>query len=414
MKKIILFRKALNQEGGAERLMLETASRAKNFGFESHVVVLTGGDTAKLFNGLFSHIQVETLHSSDYPSGLYSKIAISFLAIIKLRSLIRRINPDCILAHGSDDVEMLYFATIFTGYAYSTFIFWSLFRLAGDPIKYLFPFRKVFPEIRNFVWGHKDFIPEQAPPLGLLARIIAQSRAIVDYFAVRKARSIFVPSNQMGWEVGKLYGKEFIVIKTGIDKKMFDYSARQDMKQKLGIEGKTMILEVSRLDPQKRMDLAISAFGEIARDFPDALFVIGGRGPDRVRLEELIDKLNLKNRVILAGFIPEGDLFDLYASCDLVLHPAWVDFDISFMEPLALGKKIVCSTEYDLMDNLLKLKGELIFPANPTVKEMSQSLKIALSHQPQLVDSLKNLLFEYTWDDYTQKLFAHLKNDNRR
>ena len=130
MRKILFFRKALTQEGGAERLLFEVAGLAGNFGFESHIVVLSGGDTTKLFNGRFSHIKVKTLHGSEHPSHFYDKILISLAAIFQTRRVIKSINPDFIFAQGPDDAEVIYFATLGTSYGYSTFVHQSLFWLS--------------------------------------------------------------------------------------------------------------------------------------------------------------------------------------------------------------------------------------------------------------------------------------------
>ncbi len=165
MRKILFFRKALTQEGGAERLLFEIADRAKDSGFESRVVIL-GGDPAKLFDGHFSHVKVDVLFGSDYPKNFLSKLAVSFGAIFKLRKVIKEIAPDFILAQGPDEAEVLYFALFGTHYRYSTFIHQSLFWCPDDVLKYFFPFRKHFKEVRNSVWGHKFFIPEKAPALG--------------------------------------------------------------------------------------------------------------------------------------------------------------------------------------------------------------------------------------------------------
>lgn len=407
MKKILFFRKALTQEGGAERLLLEVAGLAKNFGFEGHILVLSGGDTTKLFNGHFSYIKVETLYGSEHPSNFFNKILISLIAIFQTRKFIKETNPDFIFAQGPDDAEVIYFATLGMNRSYSTFIHQSLFWCPDDVLKYFPPFRKHFKEIINSVWGHKYFIPEKLSNLNPILLVVAQFRAILNYLVVRKAKNIFVPSSIMGKEVSVLYGKESISLKMGADEKMFDYLPKQDIKQKLGIGGETMVLEVSRLDQQKRLDLAIRAFGKIANEFPETRFVIGGKGPERERLENLIKELGLEGKVILLGYVAESNLKDLHASCDVAFHPAWVDFDVSFIEPLVLGKKVVCSTEYELVDNLLKLKGELIFPANPTVQEMSQALKTAILHQPKKKESMRNLLSDYTWSNYTKKLLSY-------
>ena len=279
MKKILFFRKALTQEGGAERLLFEVAGLAKNFGFESHIVVLSGGDVAKLFDGRFSDIKVKTLHGSEHPAGFYDKALVSLAAIFQTRKTIKEINPDFIFAQGPDDAEVIYFATLGTGYKYSTFIHQSLFWCPDDVLKYIFPFRKNFDEVRGSVWGHKYFIPEQAPTLGFVAGIIVRLRAILNYLVVRRAENIFVPSAIMGKEVLTLYGKNSIPLKMGVDENMPTIFPGQDVKKKLGTAG-ILILEVSRSISRSAWIWLLS-FRKIAAEFTDTSFRDWRQGPEK-------------------------------------------------------------------------------------------------------------------------------------
>lgn len=63
------------------------------------------------------------------------------------------------------------------------------------------------------------------------------------------------------------------------------------------------IVAVGRLEKQKNHELLIKAFAEIANDYQDDNLIIYGEGPLRGELEELIDSLSLKSRVVLPGNI---------------------------------------------------------------------------------------------------------------
>ena len=86
------------------------------------------------------------------------------------------------------------------------------------------------------------------------------------------------------------------------------------------------VLSVGRLDLAKRVDLLLQAAATEQR----LEVVVAGDGPDRIRLEKLVDKLGLDGRVSFAGRVDEGELTDLYARC-LAVYYAPVDEDLGFV-----------------------------------------------------------------------------------
>ncbi len=62
---------------------------------------------------------------------------------------------------------------------------------------------------------------------------------------------------------------------------------------------------VGRLTPAKGMDDVLHALVEVRRQVPDATLVIAGDGPDRGRLEGLVDELGLGEAVAFLGHLPQ-------------------------------------------------------------------------------------------------------------
>ncbi|MBL8115278.1 MAG: glycosyltransferase family 4 protein [Acidobacteria bacterium] len=94
-------------------------------------------------------------------------------------------------------------------------------------------------------------------------------------------------------------------------------------------------LVVGRLDPWKRMDLAIE--GAKAGGFR---LVIAGQGPDGDRLRALARKLSAD--VEFAGAVPDEELLALYSSCGCVLFtPADEDYGYIALEAFLSGKAVV-------------------------------------------------------------------------
>jgi hypothetical protein len=70
---------------------------------------------------------------------------------------------------------------------------------------------------------------------------------------------------------------------------------------------------------------------------PDATLVIAGTGSDEPRLRAMTTELQLDGCVRFAGYVPEEQLWGMYASADVLAAPAMADFIIAPYEAMAMG-----------------------------------------------------------------------------
>ncbi|NBT91041.1 MAG: glycosyltransferase, partial [Verrucomicrobia bacterium] len=121
-----------------------------------------------------------------------------------------------------------------------------------------------------------------------------------------------------------------------------------DLRKRLGLEGKKVIYTLARLDPGERykgIDEVMSVLPELVREIPDLIYLIGGKGTDRMRLEEKARSLGVADRVIFAGFVPEEEKADYYRLADLFMMPGWGEgFGIVYLESAACGVPVLGST----------------------------------------------------------------------
>ncbi len=97
---------------------------------------------------------------------------------------------------------------------------------------------------------------------------------------------------------------------------------------------------VSRLTPLKRADLLIEALG--TPDGAGIRAVIAGDGEDRPRLEALISRLGLRDRVTLLGRIDDDQMLEHYARCRAVVFPpVQEDYGFVTVEAFASRKPVV-------------------------------------------------------------------------
>jgi len=396
--KVILFTGSLTVVGGAQRLMFEEAEYLEKHDFESYILT---ADFKR--DVLFNQTYKPNMHVFNTKYNSKNLLIRTAYRILALRRKIREIKPDIIISSSAWDCIYFYFATLFTPFIYVTHIHGTIFWFVDALEKYAIIHKRVFNEIRESVIGHKEFIPARPPKCNLAERIKAEVLAIAVFFAVRKAKKIFVLSNQMKWEVGKLYGKEALVLKGAFSNNVLDYKPKQNIKQKLGLGDKRIILNINRLDPRKRLDLLIKAFKQIYECVDDVVLIIGGVGGEEENLKNLAEQLKIADKIRFMGYIKEEELWDYYAGCDVFVHPNWADFAIAPYEALALNRKVVWSTEMEIDEHLVS-DGH-IFTANPNVDDFARAIEEALAADV----TERNDLSSYTWDRYCEGIMRELE-----
>jgi glycosyltransferase involved in cell wall biosynthesis len=113
-----------------------------------------------------------------------------------------------------------------------------------------------------------------------------------------------------------------------------------DLVKKYGLEDAKVLMTVARLwsgDIYKGVDVTIRALPKIVRAFPEVKYLVIGRGDDRSRLEQLAKDLDVADKVIFAGFIPNEELVEHYRVADAYIMPSQEGFGIVYLEAMACG-----------------------------------------------------------------------------
>ena len=99
----------------------------------------------------------------------------------------------------------------------------------------------------------------------------------------------------------------------------------------------------SRLEANKRMDLAIRALAESGSGMR---LVIAGEGSQRPRLEELVRRLGLSRRVDLVGFVDDARLVRLFQEARAVIYPPYQeDYGYVTLQAFAARKPVVTTSD---------------------------------------------------------------------
>lgn len=113
-------------------------------------------------------------------------------------------------------------------------------------------------------------------------------------------------------------------------------------EEKVSGQGPFTYGHLSLLGSEKRVDLLIQAFSEVAKRTPGAKLLIGGDGPNRARLEDLVAELGIGGAVEFRGIIPRPQVADFLQEMDALVAPSESEtMGVVLIEALAQGTPVV-------------------------------------------------------------------------
>jgi phosphatidylinositol alpha-1,6-mannosyltransferase len=174
-----------------------------------------------------------------------------------------------------------------------------------------------------------------------------------------------------------------------------------------------IILTVARLSNEERYkgyDKIIQALPAIQQQIPNIHYLLVGKGPDRDRIETIIDEVKVIDCVTLAGFAPDEELEDHYNLCDVFAMPSKGEgFGIVYLEALACGKPTVGGNQDGAIDALCNGElGVLVDPDDLTeistviTKILQKTYPLPILYQPETLR--KKVIEIYGFEQFKQNL----------
>ncbi|MGI8546672.1 MAG: glycosyltransferase family 4 protein [Gemmatimonadaceae bacterium] len=167
---------------------------------------------------------------------------------------------------------------------------------------------------------------------------------------------------------------------------------------------------LGRLKRYKRVDLVIRAFALLDR--PDARLEIAGKGDDRDRLEGLVAKLKLDDRVRFLGFVSDREKEELLRrSWATVLASPKEGWGISNLESAACGTPVIAADSPGIRESVIDGDTGFLVPGSD-VAAYAAAMR-GLVESPELVTTLgrnaRRFAETFTWDRAAAATLAHLQ-----
>lgn len=178
------------------------------------------------------------------------------------------------------------------------------------------------------------------------------------------------------------------------------------LKNKLGKKkDDKFIIHTGRLVFKNALDDVIKALSYLSENIK---FVLSGDGSDLVKLQSLIKKLKLENRVIFLGFLPHQEMLKYLKISDIFIRPSLSEgLGSSFLEAMAAGLPIIGTPVGGIPDFLIDRETGLFCQVkNP--KDIALKVNLILTdnslRQKLIISGQKLIAEKYNWNIIAQKM----------
>ncbi|MGB8651532.1 MAG: glycosyltransferase family 4 protein [Mycobacteriales bacterium] len=178
-------------------------------------------------------------------------------------------------------------------------------------------------------------------PLGLMARGLGLSRAVASTHGHEVGWAALPGSRQVLRRIGAsvdvvtylgdytrarlepaFRAPRMERLPSGVDTAVFHPGAGgAQVRQRLGLTSRPVVVCVSRLVPRKGQDVLIRALPLVRQRVPDAALLVVGGGPSLSRLRALASSLGVERDVVLTGSVPWEELPAHYDAGDVFAMP---------------------------------------------------------------------------------------------
>lgn len=168
------------------------------------------------------------------------------------------------------------------------------------------------------------------------------------------------------------------------------------------------ITRLSKYETEKGYDSIIELLPQLIDEFPNLHYLLCGKSDveEKYRLEQRIEKENLKQHISLIDFISEEELVSYYLLADTFILPSKKEgFGLVFIEAAACGCKIISGNIDGSTDAMLNGElGRMVNPNKP--KEIKEAIINSLNqrHNHQTALSIqKKCLVNFRHQKYLQR-----------
>jgi glycosyltransferase involved in cell wall biosynthesis len=192
--------------------------------------------------------------------------------------------------------------------------------------------------------------------------LVVSLYGVADRFVLRKFARVVAVSDEVRRRLLKagVHGDAIRLIRNGIELRPFD-NATPSLRDSTS-ESALIVGLIGRLSIEKGIDIFLRAAARVLVEFPSARFVVVGEGPDKDKLEQLVDQLNIRGSVSMLG--RRSDMPSVYASLDVMVSSSRQEgLPIAMLEGMASGLPLVATAVGEVPTVVVDGQTGLLVPA---------------------------------------------------
>ncbi|WP_409343193.1 1,4-alpha-glucan branching protein domain-containing protein [Paenibacillus sp. MBLB4367] len=163
-----------------------------------------------------------------------------------------------------------------------------------------------------------------------------------------EAWRVIVCSHYMEEEVKGLFqlpGDKIDMVPNGVDLQLIRVGEKDaGVRERFALPHEKIVFFVGRLVHEKGVHTLLASIPEVISQFPDAKFVIGGKGPLLDELKQRVQEMKVDSKVAFTGFIDDETRNQLLGLASAAVFPSLYEpFGIVALEAMALGAPVIVS-----------------------------------------------------------------------
>lgn len=159
------------------------------------------------------------------------------------------------------------------------------------------------------------------------------------------------------------------------------------------------IVVLTRLVYRKGVDLLVDVIPAVCSRFPNVRFLIGGDGPKRANLEDMVSKHNLFSRVTFKGAVAHSEVRDILCQGQIFLNTSLTEaFCIAILEAACCGLLVVSTNVGGIPEVLPEHMARLADP-DPAelIEAVCASIPLIRNVDPHAFH--QEIVQSYSWDN---------------
>jgi len=203
----------------------------------------------------------------------------------------------------------------------------------------------------------------------------------------------------------------------GTDPERFRPRDATELRMRLGLGVRPVLLTIARLVRRKGVDVVIDAVRRIREQVPDVAYVVAGEGPEAQALATRAQQLGVEDSVHFVGAVSDHELPLYYALGDVFVMPSRSDppdvegFGIVFLEAAACEKPVVATRAGGIPDAVADGETGLLVPENAPQAFADAALSL-LRDRARAAElgrrGRQRVLADFTWDRVVDRTLAAL------